>query len=281
MRYRALVAFPLLWGVAFIIGYNLFVNTPGFPVFMRTEVELVKAFGLIGSWTAAFAFHRGDYLRKAWFLIGACFAFLLLRDLTVIVPGPFQPLGPVGIDILRGILVVAGNIAQVIGTWILARAWKVASISLPGTSRGQWLVLAVVVALSIAFAGPAVVTSTQRVMNGELGAISGAASALGDTFGLCLIAPLLLTAVALRGGALAGPWALLTSANLGWLCYDAALVLGPFLGLSTVGVRGTSEFFRALACLLGFSAGLAQKAVVDRLRGLAAEPPTSSSSPAA
>jgi hypothetical protein len=280
MRFRVLVALPLVWGVAFLIGYNLFVNTPALPVFMRTEIELVKTLGLIGSWVAAFAFQRGDYLRKAWFLIGACFAFLLLRDLTVILPGPFEPLGPRGIDVLRGILVVAGNVVQVIGTWLLARAWKVASISLPGSRRGQRLVLAVVVALSLAFAGPAVVASVQKVAAGDLSAVSGAASALGDTFGLCFIAPLLLTALALRGGAIGGPWALLTSANLGWLFYDAALVLGPHLGLTPVGVRGTSELFRAMACMLGFSAGLAQKAVVDRLSALAAESSSSSSSAA-
>jgi len=135
MRYRVLVAFPLVWGVAFIIGYQMFVGSPSLPVFMRTEVEMVKALGLIGSWVAAWSFDRGDYLRKAWFLIGLCFAFLLLRDLTVIVPGPFQGLGQHGIDVLRGVLVVAGNLSQVVGTWMLARTWKVAALSLPGSNR--------------------------------------------------------------------------------------------------------------------------------------------------
>ena len=32
------------------------------------------------------AFARGDYLRRAWFLIGLCMALLLVRDATVNVP---------------------------------------------------------------------------------------------------------------------------------------------------------------------------------------------------
>jgi hypothetical protein len=90
---------------------------------------------------------------------------------------------------------------------------------------------------------------------------------------LCLIAPLLLTALALRGGLIGWPWALLTTSYVAWLLYDAVLVYGPSLGADPATVRLASEVCRALGCTYGFSAGLAQRAVVDdMLRPAAALP---------
>jgi hypothetical protein len=57
-----------------------------------------------------------------------------------------------------------------------------------------------------------------------------------------------------------------------WLGYDALGVLGADLGLGAHATRAGSELFRALGCLYGLSAGLAQRAVVGRVRGLAAAP---------
>lgn len=274
MRYSFLVLFPLLWAAAFLAGDATFHGTPYYRTFLRTEIEMVKALALVGSWAAALQFERGDYLRRAWFLIGGCMALLLLRDLTL-APLGFAAMGERNLDILRGVLVVAGNLSQVVGTWILARAWKVADLTLPGSQRGRWAVVAGAIVLSSAFAGPAVVTSTNRVLGGDLTALAGAASALGDMISLCLIAPLLLTALALRGGLFARPWALITICYVAWLLYDAVLVLGPLLGLSTDGTRTGSELFRALGCTFGFTAGLAQRDVVAGLRRLGGQPPRS------
>jgi hypothetical protein len=162
MRYRSFVAFPLLWSAAFLAGDALLHGTPGYPIFLRTEVELVKALALAGSLAAALALEPGDYLRRAWLLIAGCMALLLLRDLTL-APIGLEALGARNLDLLRGGLVVAANLSQVAGT-CCARAGERAGLGVPA-SPGPWGVLAAVVALSAAFAGPAV-ANAKRVMDG-------------------------------------------------------------------------------------------------------------------
>jgi hypothetical protein len=120
----------------------------------------------------------------------------------------------------------------------------------------------------VVFAGPGVVSNAKRVADGDLVALASSASALGDMVSLCLIAPLLLTALSLRGGLIGWTWTLLTASYVAWLLYDALLVVGPWLGLGPRGVRTGSELFRALGCTFGFTAGLAQRAVVQQLRSI-------------
>jgi hypothetical protein len=264
MRFRLLVVFPLAWVAAFLLGDSLLHGTPQHAVFVRTQIELAKALSLLGAWAAARVFERGDYPRRAWLLIAACSALLLLRDLTL-APLGFEAVGARRLALLRGVLVVAANLAQVLGTWILARAWRRASLSLPGSRASRFAVTVATIALSLAFAGPAFVTNVGRVRAGDLTAAAGAASAFGDIVSLCLIAPLLLTALALRGGLIGWPWSLLTASYAAWLGYDAVLV-----GLGPDAVRSAAEAFRALGSTLGCSAGLAQFLVVRQLRRLAA-----------
>jgi hypothetical protein len=89
---------------------------------------------------------------------------------------------------------------------------------------------------------------------------------MGDAISLFLIAPLLFTALALRGGLFGWPYSLLTTSYVAWLLYDASLAVGPAIGLGAAGARVVSELFRALGCLFGFSAGVAQRFVVQGLR---------------
>lgn len=268
MRFRWLAVFPVFWAAAFLALATAFSGTTSQGIYFRTEIELVKILALLGSWGAALAFEKGEYLRRAWFLIGASFACFLLRDLTL-APLGFEALGG-GLVVLRGGLSILGNLSQVIGTWMLARAWKVAGLSLPGQRSKHVLVVAGAVVLSLVFAGPAVLQHGRTVLAGGWDAVPLLASAIGDAVALCLIAPLFLTALALHGGSLEWVWGLLTASSIAWLFYDAAAVYGPGLGLSPAAGRIASELFRALGCTLGFSAGMAQRWIVLGLHGPAA-----------
>ena len=163
---------------------------------------------------------------------------------------------------------VENHLSQIVGTWLLARAWKVANLSLPGSKRGRWALVGGAVMLAMALAGPVVLGTGRRVLSGDWTGLASLASALGDLVSLCLVAPLLLTALALRGGLIGWPWALLTTSYVCWLVYDALGVLAPGLGLGPHATTVANESFRALGCLFGFSAGMAQRAVVARLRHL-------------
>jgi hypothetical protein len=192
-------------------------------------------------------------------------ALLLLRDATLL-PLGLEAMGHQRLSALRGLLVVAANLSQILGTWMLARAWNRAALALPVSRTGQWLLVAIVLTVAVAVTGPAFQQSVGRVREGYVAAVAGVASAFGDAVSLCLIAPLLLTALALRGGLFGWPFSLLTASYVSWLLYDALLVLGPGLGLGAAGTRTASELFRTLGCLFGSSAGLAQLLVVEQLR---------------
>src|SRR6185503_4202742 len=195
-------------------------------------------------------------------------ALLLARDLTLL---PFfRGFDPRTVAVAAGILVALANLSQVVGTWMLARTWKVAQLELPGTAAAQWLTVGLVGLLAAVFAGPAVLRNAGPLLAGDLSRAAGVFSSLGDMVSLWLIAPLLLTALALRGGLFGWPFALLTTSYLAWLGYDALGVLGADMGLSAHASRAGSELFRALGCLFGLSAGLAQRTVVGQVRRLAA-----------
>ncbi len=265
MRYWTLVLLPFAWAVLMLAGHLSLAGTAADAPFMRTQLELAKALALVGATVAALGFGRGEYLRRAWFLIGGCMALLLLRDLTLLPPFagllPPRPWATV-----RGLLVVAGNVSQIWGTWILARAWKVAALELPVSRSVQRLLTGGMVVIVAAATAPGVLENLSRIRTGEPEALAGLASALGDGLALCLIAPLLLTALALRGGLFGWPFSLLTASYVGWLLYDLTVALGPAMGLDPAARRSTSEAFRALGCLFGFSAGLAQRFVIEHLR---------------
>ena len=87
--------------------------------------------------------------------------------------------------------------------------------------------------------------------------------AVVDILGLCLVAPLLLTAVSLRSGLFVWPWALITAGRIAWLLYDAAVAVEagpPPLGFPL------SEVFRGLGMNYLFAAGLAQLLVIRQVR---------------
>lgn len=266
-KFQRLAVLPVVWAAVFLATDALLYGSAAYSTFLRGEVEAAKALTLAGSWAAALAFEKGAYQRKAWLFIGGCMALLLGRDLVTLTP-LFQGLGQHGVNVLAGILVLGANVSQVIGTWMLARTWKVARLELPGSRASQWATVGVVGVLAAACAGPGVVRSGLAVLHGDLSRASGVASGLGDMVSLWLIAPLLLTALALRGGLFGWPFSLLTASYVAWLGYDALAILGPDLGLGPHASRTGAELFRALGCLFGFSAGLAQRTVVVALRGL-------------
>ena len=264
-RYRALALVPLAWGVAFLLGSAWLEGSAAHPVFLRAHVELAKVLALGGAVAAALAFERADYLRRAWLLIAGCMALLLLRDATLL-PVGFDAMGAQRLAGLRGLLVVGANLSQIAGTWMLARAWNRAALALPVSRLSQALLVVVVVSAALGVTGPGMVQNARLIGRGDLAALTGLASAMGDAVSLFLIAPLLLTALALRGGLFGWPYSLLTTSYVAWLLYDATIAVGPALGLDAAGARTVSELFRGLGCLFGLSAGLAQRFVVRQLR---------------
>jgi hypothetical protein len=255
-RLWPLAVLPVTAAVAVVVGGLLLAGSAFLPDFYRAELAMVEFTAFIGAVAAASRFARGDYQRRAWTLIGVCSLLILIGDLTlttgVFSNRPWTPLA-------NGVLTVAANTAAIVGTWMLAHAWRVAGIELPGSRASRVTVGLLALALALAAAGPPAFIELRGLFQGGVSHLANVASCLGDIVSFSLIAPMLLTAVALRGGLLCWPFALLTAALVSWLCVDATITLAPMAGYSDADVKLMLEFFRALACTFGGAAGFAQR----------------------
>lgn len=255
-RLWPLVVLPVTMAVAVLVGGLLLAGSAFLPDFYRAELAIVELSGLVGCLAGASRFARGDYQRRAWMLIGLCFLLIMIGDLTL-TTGVFSDRP--WTSLANGILTIAANTATIAGTWMLAHAWRVAGIELPGSRTGRVTVGFLSLALALAAAGPPAFIELRTLFQGDVAHLTNVASCLGDIIAFSLIAPMLLTAVALRGGLLCWPFALLTAALVSWLCFDATVTLAPMAGYSDEHVKLMLEFFRALACTFSGAAGFAQR----------------------
>jgi len=122
------------------------------------------------------------------------------------------------------------------------------------------------VALQAAACGVAVLVTgapllgdLDALLHGEVFALVPLVSDVADAIVLVLLAPLLQTTVALRGGVLRWPWAMLTLNNVLWLVFDAAYGFGGVWHIDSDRRRLVMEALRTLATAYTFSAGLAQR----------------------
>ena len=126
--------------------------------------------------------------------------------------------------------------------------------------------------LALGVAGPSAYYHGRTLLEGDWSGLILLVSAIVDILSLCLLAPLLLTAMALRGGLFGWPWALITASILSWLFYDAAASpwFFQFYGLDPAMILPTAiplaEVFRGLGLNYHGVAGFAQRLAVRQLR---------------
>jgi hypothetical protein len=260
VSYRALAWLPPAFAAVFAIA-GLAVGGGAVGPLLTTENELGKALALAGALVAALAFERGDYLRTAWLFNAAAYALLLAADATGVHPVAHR-LTSHEREAAQGIITLLANAAAVVGTSMLARAWNVAGLGEDEASRarGRWL-FAAAAGLALAITGWPLVRDAKALLSGDVNASIAVASDLGDAACLALVAPVMQTALAMRGGVLRWPWGLLAASLLGWLAYDASSGLVDATSAGG-GWLVASEALRALACVYGFAAGLAQRRAV-------------------
>ena len=254
-----LVAIPVVTGIAFLIAQSLFVEDHVRRLFFTSEIATMKLLGAAGCFIAASRYRRREYMGIAWYLIGIDYFLLFAKDLLF---GKIIHLP--GLDVetaatLRVIFVIIGNVGSAIGCMMLARVWHVAGIALPGSRRLQYAAMAVGITFAVALVGWGTWHDIGQLRAGDKDAYVAIASNLGDIVSFSAIAPILLTAIAMRGGALAWPWALVTLSNMGWLLYDMSWSFERQWALSEHTLRIVAEFFRGQGCIMAFAAGLAQR----------------------
>ena len=254
-----LIAIPVVTAIAFLVTQAFFPEGDARKLFFTTEIALMKLFGAAGCFIAASRYRRREYIGIAWYLIGIDYFLLFAKDLLFGRVIHLPNLDPELASTLRVIFVVIGNAGSAIGCIMLARVWHVAGIALPGSRRLQYAAIVVGIGLAIAIVGWGTWQDIGHLRQGDKEAWVAVASNLGDIVSFSAIAPILLTAIAMRGGALAWPWALVTLSNVGWLLYDLSWSFERQWALSEHNLRIIAEFFRAQGCAMALSAGLAQR----------------------
>jgi len=263
MRFRWLLAvFPLLYAALFSAMAGWLGNDPhALELFIPGQRIVVRILSAAGCCLAVSVFARGDHLRRAWLLLGWAAAVILLRDVLRLLP-PFHA-GSAGAPVILSGLGILSNVALLAGIWELARSWKMAAIELPGGRSGVLGIALVTALLALVVAGPEALHSARALAGGDWGALIFFVSAVADILSLCLITPLLLTAVSLRGGLFSWPWGLVTASQVAWLLYDAAGTLAPRLA---PGGFPLAEVFRGMAESYLFAAGTVQFLLIRHVR---------------
>lgn len=258
MRLRLLAVFPLLYAALFIALSWQLQGSESLASFVVGQRLLVRSLALVGCLVAAAVFRTGDPLRRAWWWLAAATALALVRDLLG-VASLLPSAAPGEVEWLGFGLLVGSNLSLVAGVFQLTRCWK--AVALEPSSRRAWLVTLLFAGVALAVAGPALVESGRRLSSGDTAALTPFVSGAADILALCLLGPLLLAALELRGGLFAWPWAFLTASLFSWLLYDATVPLASSL---------TSDFplhevFRGLSQTFRFAAGLAQAWVIRKV----------------
>jgi len=228
------------------------------PIARSAEIAVAEVAATLGCFIAATSFEWRDHLARAWALQGLMYVLLVVRCLGL----AFGVLtGSPSAVLTDGVLTSFANIGGIFSTWMLASTGRIAGIDvvISPVKRGAAWVVALVVAWTAA--GPGLMTAIGKFAAGNPASLVSIASRSGDICSFVLIAPLLLTTLALRQGLLFWPWALLTASGLCWLCADFSNA--AFLHLPNDQVGPLYDIFRFPACLFVLTAGIAQRWVVD------------------
>jgi hypothetical protein len=106
------------------------------------------------------------------------------------------------------------------------------------------------------------VSDARALVGGNLSSIVSTGSDLGDMLTLALIAPVMQTALAMRGGLLRWPWGLTTAGSLAWLMYDITSDIVTVLHVTRGPLLVGSESVRLVASGCILAAGVCQRRVV-------------------
>ncbi len=250
------MAIPIFGGLLRLAMFG--ASSLNSPAAHSLEVGAAETAATLGCLIAATSFEWRDHLARAWAVQGLMYTLLVVRCAGLALGFLTGSSDAVLAD---GILTSIANIGGIFSTWMLARTGHMAGIDFvisPVLRRTAWA-LALVVAVTAS--GPGLLTAASNLAGGKSAALVSVASRTGDIFSFVLIAPLLLTTLALRQGLLVWPWALLTASALCWLGADFANA--AFLHLPNDQVGPLFDIFRFPACLFVMTAGIAQRWVID------------------
>jgi hypothetical protein len=261
MRFRTLALLPLAFAILFAAVEAFGLGDAALPRALVIENEAGKGLGLAGAFVAVLAFERGDYLGRAWGYGAASMLLLLVND-GFRASSFAASLTAHDLAVAAGLISLLANASSVVSTFMLARAWNVAGLGGDDAGRRRRMFVGAVL-VSLLVTGWPLTQDAVAVWHGHLETLVSISSDVGDTLCLALLAPVMLTALAMRGGVLLWPWGLLTACGVAWIGYDLVVGAVEVLHLEQARWLIAIEALRALANVAYFSSGVAQRFVAQ------------------
>lgn len=251
---RAFVVVPLILTILYCIG----VLASGVNLrFVYVDVALMKMLAAVGLGWAAARYGRREYLFWAWALLAANYALLGAADLLFTRRFHLANLETNSANVVWAVFVVAANLIAAAGTLMLARVWRVVGIALPDPSGAKRVIVIASIIVSAVIVGYTTIPSFKEAFAGDPQGFVGVIGSACDLICFSVIAPLVLRALAMRGGTLAWPWGLVAASSLTWLIFDVLVELD--LPLSDAVGHSLTNGVRVAACALSMGAGFAQR----------------------
>lgn len=251
---RTLLLIPAAFALLALGGTFLSESSAG--TYFRSLIVLTCLLTAGGAFLAARHFAAGDRLLVSWAMLGAGYLLAAIRHgmrLSSILTGTAMPPPAVSntMLILQNVLVAAALL------WFVL-AWRSTGLNapVPRSSQIGWTIGGIALALLVGgfplMQGLASASADPMLL----------VSTLGDVVALALIVPLVLPALALRGGLLMYVWLFLAASSLSWLGYDLWYAGGAGFGLAPSLDRAIEEAFRMFAVTFAFIATIAQRRAV-------------------
>ncbi|MGZ5445734.1 MAG: hypothetical protein ACXW5U_32445 [Thermoanaerobaculia bacterium] len=259
MSFRS-IAFAAITGVVLVALLQTFV-VPALTneaLFWYTVVARTGMLAMVAL-AAAFAAHKfgwwGEYVGRAWTLFFIEYAVLTASEvLRRALPDA---------SLARSIAVVVANLAGIGAYVLMARSLSAAGLEFYGSRTKK--VLAITLALAVAVAlcyGP--IVAAFEALGSDGSNVGSLVSPVADVITFVLVAPLLLTVIALRGGQVFWMFALLTAGTVGWMVNQGAATLLSMIGSSENAIRTGRMTGFAMACFLIAAAALTQWLAANR-----------------
>ena len=194
---------------------------------------------------AGLAAHRfgwsRDYVGRAWTLFFITYLGLFAAEML----RRFAP----GEAMAYQVVLIAANVAAIGAYWLMSRSMSAAGLEYYGSPWRRIAYLTLAAILAVALVQKSILTATSA---------GSFVSALADLITFLLVAPLLLTAFAFRGGQLFWTYAFLTVGTFGWMFNQGASTVIRLAGGSDSPIRTGRIAGFAIACLFIAAAALAQ-----------------------
>ena len=251
---KRLVIVPFVCGV--VAAGGMFLTDAQSQIYYRAVLVVVASLTAISSFLSAKEFDRGDKLYLSWLLLGLGYTVAAVRYLLriyVLITGA----GITNPYFLNGLLILQ-NVLVPISLFLFVRAWHATGLAAPGSAATQALSIAAGVVVSIVVGGYPLLRGIQTASADLVLLVSTA----GDMVSIALIVPLMLPALALRGGSLMHTWAYLTAGIAAWLIYDIWYALRATNPLPVNTARGIEEGIRVVAIMFACIASVAQRRAV-------------------